>query len=514
MLHSSTTNPLTEGGVALFEYQSSRPAPVNGLEVDILVTQSNSVVTEDADFLRNDPPDTVTFPPGANSVALTLGTAADLVDEPHGTLTASVVGGQGYTVSGTHWTAAVTVEDDDKPPTPAGLRANGHLINNSVALRWSSVPRAKHYEIRYAVENCEEMDGVADCSPGSFSEIKKTTGPVIATNIADLTSGTLYRVEVRMVNLEDEHSKDWSTVFVFPTSSPMSRLLNTVEIATAPFHGFIRKKVGTKSHDFRYTICEDSIPMGLTNDLEEIKQAIKKWEDTVVWNTGQGNIITTTHYALGDDEECSDREIPLISRRIQVRFVDEMFMGDTLCGIVSACWRSYSWSTPGVGTINTGNVFINKEYDTGITYWNTLVAGGDCTRLEELLVHEVGHGFGIGSYELSFDPDDYNKHPINKKLAIMSYANSRKYCEPQAYDIVAIMGSTSLGEGDSDVHEADSSSHGAGHCSRLHHRRPAVVSRGGRNPRRRDARCFDADACRSHASAVAWCGAALYPSPR
>ena len=180
--------------------------------------------------------------------------------------------------------------------------------------------------------------------------------------------------------------------------------------------------------------------MGLDTDLEEMKAAIKKWEDAVDWNTGQGNIITTTHYTLSGGEECSTREVPALPNRIQVRFLTEIEMDNTFCDIVSACWRSHTWIHPGVDPILAGSILVNKEYGSGISYWNTDVAGGDCTRLEELLVHEAGHGFGIGGYELSLDRDDYNKHPINDELAIMSYANSRKYCEPQAYDIVAIMG--------------------------------------------------------------------------
>ena len=250
---------------------------------------------------------------------------------------------------------------------------------------------------------------------------------MIATNIADLTSGDALTEDLRrfrMVNLEDEHSKDWSTRLRLPDQlDPMSRLLNTVEIATAPFHGFIRKKVGTKSHDFRYTICEDSIRrMGLTNDLEEIKQAIKKWagyesSGTPARGTSSGTGRTTRWATTKNAQIEKSRSYQDVSR---LRFVDEMFMGDTLLRhCLARAGVSYSWSTPGVGTINTGNVFINKEYDTGITYWNTLVAGGDCTRLEELLVHaRWDNGFGIGSYDdSSFDPTTINKHPINKKTS-------------------------------------------------------------------------------------------------
>ena len=51
------------------------------------------------------------------------------------------------------------------------------------------------------------------------------------------------------------------------------------------------------------------------------------------------------------------------------------------------------------------------------------------------IVHEVGHAFGIGN-AAGFS---FNRHPVNDTLAIMSYASPGQYCEPQAYDIVALM---------------------------------------------------------------------------
>ena len=77
----------------------------------------------------------------------------------------AMVGGQGYTVSGTHWTAAVTVEDDDIAPHacwPAG--DHGHLINNMrsgyavvIGARGRSTTK---FDTRW--RTAPEMDGVAD----------------------------------------------------------------------------------------------------------------------------------------------------------------------------------------------------------------------------------------------------------------------------------------------------------------------------------------------------------------
>jgi hypothetical protein len=47
----------------------------------------------------------------------------------------------------------------------------------------------------------------------------------------------------------------------------------------------------------------------------------------------------------------------------------------------------------------------------------------------------VGHAFGIGNGTLT----DLNRHPITDMHSIMSYESIGQYCEPQAYDIVALM---------------------------------------------------------------------------
>ena len=56
---------------------------------------------------------------------------------------------------------------------------------------------------------------------------------------------------------------------------------------------------------------------------------------------------------------------------------------------------------------------------------------GRCTKLSRLVVHEVGHAFGIGRFP--------NQHPTNTEHSIMSYRDNAKHCRPQAYDIVAMM---------------------------------------------------------------------------
>ncbi|MYB80774.1 MAG: hypothetical protein F4X53_04010 [Acidimicrobiales bacterium] len=101
---------ITEGGDASFTVTAS-PAPPQPLSVSVTVAQSG-------DFGAVTGSRTVTVPT-SGSVTVTVSTADDDVDELDGSVTVSVVGGSGYTVSSTQSTASVAVsDDDDPPPTP------------------------------------------------------------------------------------------------------------------------------------------------------------------------------------------------------------------------------------------------------------------------------------------------------------------------------------------------------------------------------------------------------------
>ena len=64
----------------------------------------------------------------------------------------------------------------------------------------------------------------------------------------------------------------------------------------------------------------------------------------------------------------------------------------------------------------------------------TVSAYNTCKFVEHMIVHEVGRALGTGW------PPNY--HPKNSTLSVMSsgeYGGDKSYCEPQAYDILAIM---------------------------------------------------------------------------
>ena len=97
---------VTEGGSATFTVTAS-PTPTTALTVNLTVSQSGS-------FGATTGADTVTIPT-TGSATYTVSTTNDSTDEPHGSVTATLSTGTGYTVSGTNNAATVAVSDNDDP---------------------------------------------------------------------------------------------------------------------------------------------------------------------------------------------------------------------------------------------------------------------------------------------------------------------------------------------------------------------------------------------------------------
>ena len=94
-----------------------------------------------------------------------------------------------------------------------------------------------------------------------------------------------------------------------------------------------------------------------------------------------------------------------------------------------ACWASDSWREEGVDQIESGAILFNAGVKASA--WNTEYPETGCTYLHHTIIHEVGHAFGIGT--------PARAHPLNRKYSVMSYDDTNLYCNPQAYDIVALM---------------------------------------------------------------------------
>ena len=329
--------------------------------------------------------------------------------------------------------ASIAVLDNDVPPAPTGLRANGNLVDGTkITLRWDPVTGATGYNVRYVEERCP--DGL--CAPISTEwtvpaaeEITVTPGAtVVEARLSGVTDGKLYRFEVRAVVVD---SSEWSDLaLVFPTVFPIRQ---GTGVATAPFHGF------QEDGRLRYVICGSTIPAGVNAATDDIEDAISEWEESVVWDEGGGNTIRTLLHLLPMGARCADRQSGTpVEDQFQVAFESEREIRRVCDHPFAesgppACWRSPNWFRPHpIDQIERGAILLNAG--RGAAFWNNQVAGG-CSKLHEQLVHEAGHAFGIGRATF----DDVNRHQTNTEFSIMSYANIGKYCTPQAYDIVAVM---------------------------------------------------------------------------
>ncbi len=98
---------VTEGSAATFTFKAS-PAPTSDLSVKVSIAQSG-------DYGVATGAKTVTIPTGGTAT-LSVPTTGDSVDEPDGSVTATINAGSGYTISGNQGAATVSVSDDDDPP--------------------------------------------------------------------------------------------------------------------------------------------------------------------------------------------------------------------------------------------------------------------------------------------------------------------------------------------------------------------------------------------------------------
>ena len=110
-----TTTEVTEGESAVFTLTLSSGAPEGGLTVVVDIAESDFIFGQNADAPRS-----VQFGAGAHVATLRVNTFDDTLDEPDGSVTATVrplslVGGRRYG-AGTPGSASVLVKDNDDPP--------------------------------------------------------------------------------------------------------------------------------------------------------------------------------------------------------------------------------------------------------------------------------------------------------------------------------------------------------------------------------------------------------------
>ncbi|MCY3538206.1 MAG: hypothetical protein OXH24_11210, partial [Cyanobacteria bacterium MAG IRC3_bin_20] len=105
---TGSPSSMTEGDTATFTLTAS-PAPTEDISVQVEVTDSGDFASGGAG------PQTVTVNTSGTAV-FTVVTTDDEMDEPNGTITATVNAGTGYSPHSTEGSASVTVNDNDDPP--------------------------------------------------------------------------------------------------------------------------------------------------------------------------------------------------------------------------------------------------------------------------------------------------------------------------------------------------------------------------------------------------------------
>ena len=348
------------------------------------------------------------------------------------------------------------------PGIPAGLYANGNIVSGKVSVWWQASTGAADYNLRYTVETCTDtpQETASVCSTGEWNEVngiaaasKKLSA---GSSVSQLDSSTVYRLQVRGTNATGQSA--WSEVaFVYPTdSAPRASGLpppsDPPEIATAPLYGY-QPTNAQGVHEFRYIICDGTIPSGVSVTATQIAAAVEKWEEAVKKDSSSSMIRTTRAYhpTPAPAGACTASDGWWITGTFPTGRNEVMFVGDEAiyklwCGTGPACWRSRTWDevtrdsllglVGSLPSIAKGTILLRETRSVGgnASDWNALAySNAPCKFVEHMIVHEVGHALGIGW--------PTNDHPRNSTLAVMSsgeYGGDKSYCEPQAYDIVAV----------------------------------------------------------------------------
>ncbi len=150
---------VTEGGDATFTLTAT-PPPAAALEVTVTIAASG-------DYGITAGERTVTIPT-TGTYTLTLATTGDEMDEPNGSVTATVDAGSGYTV-GTASTGTVAIADDDLPPPAVSVAAGAGVIEGGDAVFTVTADQAPDANLSVAltVSEAAGSDFVAAADEGA-----------------------------------------------------------------------------------------------------------------------------------------------------------------------------------------------------------------------------------------------------------------------------------------------------------------------------------------------------------
>ena len=416
--HRTTPVTVTKGGLVRFTLTASS-APTADLTVSVTVTETDPhLAGRITDFITGTIPDEITITAGTTTGDLILDTEDDTVDETDTGTLARVENGTGYMV-GSPSVAVVTIEDNDVPPAPTGLRANGDLDSNgNVMLRWNPVSGATSYNLRHVEEICsssrvcEPDGGVANPNWEPPVNIAPSTGAVMEVALGGLTEKKLYRVQVQAVIADTSRWSDFT--LVYPTTNAPNvkgTRIATIELNTFQANGRFDYKICNPAQAPASETDPSQLPPGIT--VQDVQDALREWDGASRWRDTAGNVIQTNGSSI---TTCDDPEDPNRSRN-QVMFYNDNFI-DRVCNSKRAlgCW---AWPNGDLVTpIGAQSILLKDSIRGSVT---------GCSRVYRTLVHEGGHALGLSHGTI--------------RDSIVSTLDIRPpgLCEPTAYDAVAIM---------------------------------------------------------------------------
>ena len=187
---------ITEGGDATFTVTATQ-TPSADLDVTVAVSQSGDVVTTGSRTV------TITT---SGTATLAVPTNNDSIQEPDGSVTATISTGTGYTVSSSASSATIAVSDDDAPSLPEiSIAEDGDVTEGTAAIYTLTATPAPAADLDVTVEVTQNGDFV---TPGSQTITMTTSGTATftvpttddSTNEADgsvtatISTGTDYTV--------------------------------------------------------------------------------------------------------------------------------------------------------------------------------------------------------------------------------------------------------------------------------------------------------------------------------
>ena len=174
---SRSHSSITEGQSVTFTLTASA-APSSALKVKVSVTQSGS-------FISGATPSEVQIPNGGTSASFIVRTSDDGVDEPNGTITASIVSqpGAGYAAGSTS-SVDVTVNDNDRPTITISRSQSSITEGQSVTFTLTASP-APYANLSVGVSVRQSGSFIRGATPSSVQIPKGGTSASFTVRTSD-----------------------------------------------------------------------------------------------------------------------------------------------------------------------------------------------------------------------------------------------------------------------------------------------------------------------------------------